>query len=61
MLTQNHSNGVHGYEVARSFFERGFEEIFLLTGTNPNRIHRSRWIKDIVTNKAPPWEPGSSS
>ena len=54
----NLSHGMRGDEVARTFFERGFREIFLMTGADLDRVGGLAWVKQAFSSKTPPWESG---
>ena len=46
-------NGIKGEEYAESLFKRGFKELYLATGHEPEHFGALPWIKGIVGKEFP--------
>jgi hypothetical protein len=53
-IDSNLGDKVNGEEEAREIYDRGFLDIYLVTGKDKNSVNDYPWIKAIV-GKAPVW------
>lgn len=52
-IDSNLKNGIKGENVARDLNQKGFEKIYLTTGSHKSEFAPMPWIKDIIDKKPP--------
>ncbi|MFH1355883.1 MAG: sensor histidine kinase, partial [bacterium] len=53
-IDSNLGDDVKGEELAKEYFEQGFENIYLATGYDPEEFTHMPWLKGVV-GKEPPF------
>jgi hypothetical protein len=53
-IDSNLSDHVKGEQYSKKLFEKGFQNIYLCTGYEPEDFKDCHWLKGVI-GKSPPW------